>query len=335
MFKRKRRRRGDGLLRFGFILMLLLILLATALLLIPLLERGDRRTDGAGADWMARLDDGLPLGRIQIPGTHDSATQYVQLAFFSRCQALSVREQLEAGFRYLDIRLGDAGQALQLMHGFTQCKTGFGKEGEPLFLDAVLAQCYGFLDEHPGETLLFAVKQEYGEASVAEFQALLDGYIRRDEGRWLLGSALPSLGEARGKLVLLRRYEDQANLGERAGVPLIWADQSGAEDTSLSIAANHNEGYPLWVQDRYEYDAAAKWSAFQTGLKQEPGVQELALHFLSTKGPLPYGHPYYYARALNARLLEKKFEAGRFYGWIVVDFGSAAIARQIYRLNFS
>ena len=334
MFGRRRRRRTGRVLWLSFILTLLLILLAGALLLIPLLERGDRRTDAAGADWMARLDDGLALSRIQIPGTHDSATQYVQLAFFSRCQALSIREQLDAGFRYLDIRLGDAGQALQLMHGFTQCKTGFGKEAGPLYLDAVLAQCYAFLDEHPRETLLFAVKQEYGEASVAEFQALLDGYIRRDEERWLLGGEMPKLGEARGKLVLLRRYEDAAKLGERAGLPLLWAEQSGTEDTSLAIAANDNEGCPLWVQDRYEYDAAAKWSAFQAGLKQELDIGQTALHFLSTKGPLPYGHPYYYARALNGKLLEKRFEAGRFYGWIVVDFGSAALARQIYRLNF-
>ena len=64
------------------------------------------KTADRSADWMADLDDGLRLNEIVLPGTHDSATQYVQLAFFSKCQALSIGEQLEAGYRYLDIRLG-------------------------------------------------------------------------------------------------------------------------------------------------------------------------------------------------------------------------------------
>lgn len=88
MFGKKRReRRGGAFLWFVFILLMLLILLVSALLLIPMAEQANCSTVNGSADWMARLDDGLALNRLTLPGTHDSATQYVQLAFFSRCQA--------------------------------------------------------------------------------------------------------------------------------------------------------------------------------------------------------------------------------------------------------
>ena len=57
---------------------------------------------------------------------------------------------------------------------------------------------------------------------------------------------------------------------------------------------------------------------------------DLAIHFLSTKGTLPYGHPYTYAKTLNARLLEQNHLSG----WIVLDFFNAALAQQIYSMNF-
>ena len=41
---------------------------------------------------------------------------------------------------------------------------------------------------------------------------------------------MPTLGQARGKLVLLRRWEDEAGLGARAGLPLLWEDQKGHAD---------------------------------------------------------------------------------------------------------
>ena len=110
----------------GRILAAILALIVCTLLLmlvLPLTETGDRTPVPGSADWMAELPDDRLLSEIHIPGTHDSGTQYVQLAFFSKCQALSIREQLEAGFRYLDIRLGvdEKDGVFQLMHGFTKC----------------------------------------------------------------------------------------------------------------------------------------------------------------------------------------------------------------------
>ena len=128
----------------------------------------------------------------------------------------------------------NVGETLQLMHGFTSCKTGPMPWSGALTLDDVLAGCYAFLEAHPTETVLFAAKYEHGDASVPEVQQTLDAYIRKNPDRWLLTDTMPTLGQARGKLVLLRRWEDEAGLGARAGLPLLWEDQKGHADPYLN-----------------------------------------------------------------------------------------------------
>ena len=312
----------------------LVLLAAAALLVIPLFEKADPAAVPGSADWMAEIADDRLLSEMVIPGTHDSATQYAQLAFVTRCQSLSIFEQLEAGYRYLDIRLDDAAKgadAPRLKHGFTNCKVS--ALGGTLTLDKVLADCYYFLTLHPTETVIFAVKHEYGDATDAEFETLLDGYISANPTKWLLTDTVPTLGDARGKLVLLRRYTDEAGLGERAGLPFLWVNQNGHEDTNLNTVAEDEGSYTLWVQDRYEYDAADKWNAFCEGMSTARARErgDIAVHFLSTKGTSAYGHPYAFAKDLNDKLLRADLLLD---GWIVVDFASPRLAERVYSVNF-
>lgn len=335
----QKRKKKHILRRILICLLALILLTAAAFYCIPLTETVSVKTADRSADWMSDLDDSLRLNEIVLPGTHDSATQYVQLAFFSKCQALSIGEQLEAGFRYLDIRLGfeDTGDLktknLKLMHGFTNCKTGPLPWADPLYLDEVLKDCYSFLRAHPTETVVFAVKQEHGDESVTQFETWLDGVVGQNRDFWLLTDELPTLGEARGKLVLMRRYEDEAGLKAEAGIPLLWPNQNGHEDMTKHVEMMDNGSYKLWVQDRYEYKTEEKWTAFLNGLK-DPSIDEddLSIHFLSTKGTLAYGHPWHFSQALNPRLLELSAEELR--GWIIVDFADAELARHIWSANF-
>lgn len=325
--------------KFGEIALRTLGVLAAVILmmyLIPLSETVDHTAVDGSADWMAQLDDELPLSEVTLPGTHDSATKYVQLAFFSKCQAKTIGEQLEAGYRYLDVRLGlvsdEDGSRLKLMHGFTSCKTGALPWTEPLYLDEVLRQCCEFLDAHPTETVVFAIKQEHGDESVHEFETLLASYVGAEPERWLLTDTLPTVGEARGRLVLMRRYEDAAGLGVQSGIPFIWEDQDNRRDTGLNTVMVDNGTYRLWVQDRFKYDAGNKWTAFTAGMAAgETTTDALSLNFLSTTGKAAYGHPYRFAKDLNARLLSRE----ELRGWIIVDFASATLAEHIYSANFA
>ncbi len=340
----------------GLLLLALVLVFVTMMYVIPAFERADRTAVEGSADWMGRLPDRTKLNAVVLPGTHDSATKNVLLAYFSKCQSLSIGEQLEAGFRYLDIRLAVDGDRLKLMHGFTNCTETGWPWSEPLYLDSVLGACYAFLDAHPSETIVFAVKKEHGGETVEEFQKLLMDAIAKDPDRWVLSRYLQTVGESRGKIVLMRRYLDSGYESE-SGVPLLWADQNNRGDTGLSAVWEENpqNTATLLVQDRFKYDADDKWAAFLGGLRShsffgvsssqsDPNV--LGLHFLSTNGNTSYGHPYKYAKDLNARFLAAKAAGSApselktgddpvgLCGWIIVDFGSPTLAEAIYSANF-
>lgn len=326
-----------GFRKFLAVLLLLILAAAITLYVIPLTETLSESELRAldSESWMGKLDGSLPLNELVIPGTHDSGSQSVQLAFFFKCQAASIRQQLEAGYRYLDIRLERKEDGFYLVHGFAGCKTGVLPWSDKLKLEQVLEQCYGFLQDHPTETILFAVKLEHGDTEVSVFETGLDEVIRQQRELWLLTDRIPTLDEARGKLVLLRRYEDAADLGAESGVPMLWPDQKGHEDVSRNLEMIDNGSYQLYVQDRFEYSAEDKWAAFTAGLNGQPDQSgsALFLHFLSTRGSVSLlGHPYHFAKILNAKLAE--LPASALNGWIVVDFATAPLAEHIYSSNF-
>ena len=311
----------------------LILIAAAAVFLLPLAETVDGTEAPGSADWMAGLGDELPLSAVTLPGSHNCGTKYAALPFFSKCQSLSVGEQLEAGYRYLDVRLDGDDGALKLTHGFAECRpSAFSRRA--LSLADVLGDCYAFLRAHPTETVLFCAKQEHGDLPVADLQRMLRGEIGKNEDFWLLTGEMPLLGDARGKIVLLRRWEDEAGLGAESGIPFGWKDQGEVDAVPQDAEANFMPDFVLWVQDRYSYGVENKWEAFREGLTTGVGEDEAAVHFLSTKGTLAYGWPYHFARKLNKRLLAYDLPGDGPLGWIVVDFGSARLAEHIYKVNF-
>ena len=62
--------------------------------------------------WMSKLDDNTNITDLTIPGTHDSGANFdvpilpplIYVPDTSKNQDLSIRNQLNIGVRYLDIR---------------------------------------------------------------------------------------------------------------------------------------------------------------------------------------------------------------------------------------
>lgn len=284
------------------------------------------------ANWMSKVQDNMNLSDITIPGVHDAGTCKVQLSYFSQCQDKSIKDLLDCGFRYLDIRVGVDNNKLRFYHGSTSCLQPNGSGN--LYLDSVLNDCYSFLDKNPSETILFAVKQENGSGGVADFQNVLNSYIQSNANKWLLTDFVPTLGSARGKMVLFRRHSDEARLGRMAGIPTIWRDQGDKSNSSLSYEDNQNEGKSLMVQDRYKYSADSKWNAFDSTITASVGRSGcMKINFLSTTGSGLLGSPKSYADSLNKSLLKKTLKGNKL-GWLIVDFGNSDIASHIYSANF-
>ena len=315
-----------------FLVLLALILLAllgyTAGLLYP---RGARAGDNSGlGDWMGRLDGKLRLSEINIPGTHDSATQYIFPSYFLRDQDTGVQEQLENGYRYLDVRvaLDKDGKELKLIHAFGTCRRGAALWSKALSYDDFCDAALAFLDAHPGETVIFCVKPESSGDDPAAVRALIEARAALEPDKWYTDNTIPTLDEARGRIVLCRRYDGAL------GLDFDWADQGDPSVLENPVEAHAiGETESLFVQDRYHYAVADKWQAVRFTLEKcRAGADAFSLNFLSTaQGKLP--HPLAFAREMNALFADEKLEKGGHYGIILFDFASAELARQVVESN--
>mmetsp|Transcript_34391 Transcript_34391/g.83470 ORF Transcript_34391/g.83470 Transcript_34391/m.83470 type:complete len:471 (+) Transcript_34391:389-1801(+) len=155
-----------------------------------------------GQDWMSHLDDDLSLASISIPGSHDSGSRYGGI--YVTTQTWSIDQQLRSGIRFLDIRCRREGKVFTIHHGpFYQ----------HLWFDQVLEVVRTFFEEHPSETILMRVKEEYdAKDGSASFVAIWNRYMNELGYGDLLaqypwdGKTMPTLGQVRGKIVLLRDF---------------------------------------------------------------------------------------------------------------------------------
>ncbi|KXJ86127.1 phosphatidylinositol-specific phospholipase C [Microdochium bolleyi] len=168
------------------------------------------------ASWMRELHDEFPLSALSIPGTHNSPTCYTALPSV-RCQAASVREQLDNGVRFFDIRVSvsEDHDNLSLVHSaFPISLTG------TKYFRELLDEVYAFLEANPSETLIMSVKREgTGKGSDQKLSKILkDSFYNDKQDRWFTRPWMPRLGESRGKIVLLRRHAlDESLNGEHDG----------------------------------------------------------------------------------------------------------------------
>lgn len=319
------------------ILGIFLISLLFTFILIPSLEIHGGSPWPEASVWMSELDDSVTLTEIAIPGTHDSAAMYARMAYFSKCQWDSIRTQLEEGYRFLDFRLGAVekkeGLVLRAMHGDMPCRTMLDVFSPDLRAEELFKQCTDFLAKHPSETILISVKQEGSSLSIEEFEQMLRSLIDTAPEYWLLTKQIPTLGEARGKIVLLERIPEDEGIENRLGINMYWPDQAGAAHEEIEGAEyTERNGYPLAVQDHYEYHSKDKWDSFEKAL-EAPVPGALNINFLSTKGEAAIGHPYSFARQLNIKLAQKDLSEVPTNQWILVDFAEEAAAQHIYAMN--
>lgn len=148
--------------------------------------------------WMDSVPDGTRIMDMSIPGTHDSAASIDgQGAGFAQCQRQSIRWQLDNGVRYLDIRCRAIDGAFALHHGPYYLGRMFGD---------VLNDCVSFLSRNRSETILMRVQQEHS-TDVTEYERIFrDYYLEKWKSLFYTDRMLPTLDQARGKVVLMTSY---------------------------------------------------------------------------------------------------------------------------------
>ena len=247
----------------------------------------DQGISHTNTDWMDALPDEMTISSLSLPGTHDTMAYQLSedctlLGYKTnemQTQSMGLNTQLHAGIRVLDIRAKydyDADEddehedRFKLHHGSCFLNTYFGTD--------VMIVVNRFLFEHPTETILMRVKQEKSERE--DFRERFEEYMAVYGLKvWQGTSSNPTLGEVRGKIVIL----DDFTAADEDPYGLRWSSLNIQDEFSLS---------GIW--DLYD-----KWSAVKTQLQDASAgnKQETYVNFLSgTSGfaldALSHAHPY-------------------------------------------
>ncbi len=290
-------------------------------------------------NWMNGLPDNLLLSEVNLPGTHNSATKYVNFSFFSQCQNASIYDQLNMGIRFLDIRVEEADNRLKLVHSFCDCFKPTNKK-EVLFLDDVIEACSEFLKKNPSETIVFSLKRDNGTPEEKVFDLFFKKYL--PNRIWYKENRIPSLSEVRGKIVFFRRccidknnveYSDYNTGLNFSG----WKDQSksymdGYDVISIPTFQNTSAGSYL-LQDMYKLKPKAKWKNAVLPLLENPiENNSIVLNFFTASSGLIT--PRVYARYLYKRFNKIHLNPSVKYGWLILDFPTESICKKIIATNF-
>lgn len=200
--------------------------------------------------WMGKLKNETPLSALSIPGTHNSPTHHTALPSV-RCQAVSVKEQLNNGVRFLDIRVQPENPDNPSKDGLILVHSAFpiSLTGNKYFRN-LINTVHSFLDENPSETVIISLKREgIGKSTDQQLSTILHQHYATDPNRWFTDNRIPTLGETRNKVVLIRRFAlDDSLKGENGGKG--WAiDAESWPDNCADGTCSSGE---IRVQDFYE-----------------------------------------------------------------------------------
>lgn len=246
------------------------------------------------SSFLSQLKDDTPLYALSLMGTHDTgASSAPILKDIVRTQTMSIPQQLKAGIRVMDFRLKNKNDKLEFYHGSIDLNTDF---------DDALQQLNTFLSGHPKEFVMIRLKDELDndpgitEGNTRNFADTVSYYISKYPDLFWDGGALnafPTLGDVRGKIILL------ADFG-------YWKNQGSTYPLTATGTYTFKYGWPYKsnavIQDSYvlhtNWDLYSKWSDVKGQLEkananaQAPSGSRQALYYINylsgSTGSFPY-----------------------------------------------
>lgn len=297
-----------------------------------------------GPCWMKYVDDNKFLDELSIPGTHDSGTCSVDndtepQSSQVKCQQNYIPTQLLEGIRYFDIRLGkgdDPGIDHEIFYLLK-------KDGNYLHLSDVIGYFKTFLNENPSEALIMLASRGNDEATDESITTAFAKVMADNPNLFYTSSHVPTLGEVRGKIVLLRRFGLAGNSvsGHTWGLDLTqWDDKIKAHSGQSMCLVQDARGFEaigetgneepyctkVYAQDKYKLTGTDKLSWVDNALKETTGrtcnkvdvvddagaevqVQERcwSINYTSCTGLSHGGNPFTSARVVNEHLYKSPY----------------------------
>lgn len=298
-----------------------------------------------GPCWMKYVDDNKYLDELSIPGTHDSGTCSVDndtepQSSQVKCQQDYIPTQLLEGIRYFDIRLGK-GDNPGICHGDFYL---FKKDGDYLHLSDVIGYFKTFLSENPREALIMLASRGNDEATDDSVTTAFAKVLDDNPKLFYTSSRVPTLGEVRGKIVLLRRFglDGDSVSGHTWGLDLTeWDNKIKAHSDSATMClvqdargfeaageTGDKEPYctKVYAQDKYKLTGTDKLSWVDNALKETSGrtrnevdVEDdnrakekvlercWSINYTSCTGLSHGGNPFTSARVVNEHLYKSPY----------------------------
>ncbi|MDY7965379.1 phosphatidylinositol-specific phospholipase C domain-containing protein [Bacillus thuringiensis] len=242
---------------------------------IPTMDRGgfnvNRTVDYTNTNWMANIPNSRRIGELSIPGTHGSMALHGGFAGapgdIAINQTMNLETQLNSGIRYIDIRCRHYHNNFAIHHGRIYQHAFFGSH--------VLEPVIRFLRRNPSETILMRIQEEYNPTgNTRTFAETFESFWAPNQRYfWNRNSDNPTLGEVRGKIILLQQFPSN-----RGWFGINWGS--------------------LDIQDRWEVaglnDMYNKWIAVRDHFLRIRNFGHLSINHLSGTGggrlggPLPW-----------------------------------------------
>ncbi|NJB87479.1 hypothetical protein GGR26_003259 [Lewinella marina] len=303
--------------------------------------------------WMGRIDGSKKINEISIPGTHDSGAEWGGTA--AETQSWSIREQLEAGIRYFDIRLKpdpDNPDNLAVYHGvfpqYRECKIkdefGICYGGTRLTLKTILADMDYFLKQNPTEAIIMRTYYEGSSDYTSEqkedwtnrFKNILwedtngkEGIQYTDRLRYpvwnvkqpgtaTFSTTIPRLNDLRGKLWIHRTggNEDDIPLFQYANGNIETQNNYSESVNVLSAAAVKH------LRDAPDLIASGNWVHNWTN----------GLNLTVAAAPVPHDVASYLNRDVFFALNDVPSQTP--VGTVVMDFPGEGLIYRIIKTNF-
>ncbi|KAF5569480.1 plc-like phosphodiesterase [Fusarium phyllophilum] len=211
-------------------------------------------------NWMGSLDDqSISIAALSIPGTHDSATSawYNPDLGILRTQDMSITQQLNAGIRYLDLRLGYGHR--QDTNG-AEIKTFVAVHGNftiDLTVQMIFTMLYEWLDAHPTEAIIAQIKADQDQVTSQKVSNSVNDLVMANKQYWALGETIPTLNQITGKIQLIRRFSrpDAYNgTSTTFGINATSWPNNGQGDINDPLINPDSPPVSIAIEDHYCYD---------------------------------------------------------------------------------
>jgi len=284
-------------------------------------------------NWMSAIDDDTLITEINIPGTHDSCSCYLDCDVFIQTQDKSLDELLNMGTRFFDMRISNKDGKLICAHNKYNCKINYGN-AENLYAKTAVDLMISFLKLNPGETILFALHEEYTSTGSAFYEKFYNECIAPVSEYWYLSNIIPKLSEVRGKIILLNESQSASYTEEQNGVKFPHGSVDSTETINFKksyIGKNANgDDVNLFYQDSYFIAPTEKKKAIKAFWETDRKSTDLNINYTNCCAAMT---PFYTSRIVLPFLESYTFEKGKYYGVMAMDFAKESIVCKYYMSN--